>query len=315
MTIEGAFSQLIVKTNSNPKFDMALKYLVMPDARIREIRQHTNDDLALQLLKQTIQEGWPDHHSALPPLVVPYLSIRDELAVTDGLVFRGERLVIPKSLRSQIKKDTHSGHQGIESCLRRAREHVFWPGMNKEVKEWIQTCEACREFEQTPCKETLISHEIPDSPWQKIAQRLFGRRTRNLLPTTQSLLKPRNLVNPESVHLRSNQERQAKYYNRTARDLPILKPGDTVRMKPFALGQKAWDKAHVTKRLDERSYEVQSAGTTFRRNRQHLVETRQPTQFEQSVRDQATPNEIHDQQTSSNTRTSVAQTRPKANST
>ena len=76
----------------------------MPDSRIREIRQHTNDDLALQLLKQTIQEGWPDHQSALPPLVVPYFSIRDELAVTDGLVFRGERLVIPKSLRSQIKK-------------------------------------------------------------------------------------------------------------------------------------------------------------------------------------------------------------------
>ena len=90
------------------------------------------------------------------------------------------------------------------------------------------------------------------------AQRLFGRRTRTLLPTTQSLLKPRNPVNPESVHLRSNQERQVKYYNRTARDLPILKPGDTVRMKPFALGQKSWDKAHVTKRLDERSYDVQS---------------------------------------------------------
>ena len=54
--------------------------------RIREIRQHTNDDLALQLLKQTIQEGWPDHQSALPPLVVPCFSIRDELAVTDGLV-------------------------------------------------------------------------------------------------------------------------------------------------------------------------------------------------------------------------------------
>ena len=420
----------------------ALKYLVMPDVRIREIRQHTNDDLALQLLKQTIQEGWPDHQSALPPLVVPYFSIRDELAVTDGLVFRGERLVIPKSLRSQIKKDIHCGHQGIESCLRRAREHVFWPGMNKEVKEWIQTCEACREFEQTPCKETLISHEIPDSPWQKIAadlftfknkeylvtvcyrsnfweidrlyntksstvikklkahlarygipkqlvtdngpqfvsdefrkftegwgiehtttsphhsqangkceaavkvakrmlrkttksgedqylallnvrnvptqgvdsspaQRLLGRRTRTLLPTTQSLLEPRNPVNPhESVHLRSNQERQAKYYNRTARDLPILKPGDTVRMKPFALGQKSWDKAEVTRRLDERSYEVQSAGTTFRCNRQHLVKTTQPTQFEQSVRDKATPNEIHDQQTSYTTRTSVARTRP-----
>ena len=92
--------------NDQEEFEIinALKYLVMPDARIREIRQHTNDDLALQLLKQTIQEGWPDHQSALPPLVVPYFSIRDELAVTDGLVFRGERLVIPKSLRSQINQ-------------------------------------------------------------------------------------------------------------------------------------------------------------------------------------------------------------------
>jgi len=110
------------------------------------------------------------------------------------------------------------------------------------------------------------------------AQRLLGRRTRTLLPTTQSLLESRNPVNlHESVHLRSNQERKAKYYNRTARDLPILKRGDTVRMKPFALGQMSWDKAHLTKRLDERSYEVQSAGTTFRRNRQHLVKTTQPT--------------------------------------
>ena len=171
--------------NDQEEFEIinALKYLVMPDARIREIRQHTNDDLALQLLKQTIQEGWPDHQSALPPLVVPYFSIRDELAVTDGLVFRGERLVIPKSLRSQIKKDIHCGHQGIESCLRRAREHVFWPGMNKEVKEWIQTCEACREFEQTPCKETLICHEIPNSPWQKIATDLFTFKNKEYLVT------------------------------------------------------------------------------------------------------------------------------------
>ena len=50
-------------------------------------------------------------------------------------------------------------------------------------------------------------------------------------------------------------------------------------MKPFALGQKSWDKAQVTKRLHERSYEVQSRGTTFRRNRQHLVKTAKPTQF------------------------------------
>ncbi|KAL9978632.1 hypothetical protein ACROYT_G016169 [Oculina patagonica] len=161
----------------------ALTYLVMPDKRIREIRQHTSGDSALQQLKRTIQEGWPDNKSSLPPLIVPYFSIRDELAVTGGLVFRGERLVIPKSMRSEIKNDIHSGHLGVESCLRHASEHVFWPGMKKELKEWIQTCETCREFEQIHCKETLVSHEIPERAWRKIAADLFTYKNKKYLIT------------------------------------------------------------------------------------------------------------------------------------
>ena len=58
---------------------------------MREIRQHINSDPALQQLKQTIQEGWPEVKSELSPLVTPYFNVRDELAVTDGLVFREER--------------------------------------------------------------------------------------------------------------------------------------------------------------------------------------------------------------------------------
>lgn len=421
----------------------ALTYLVMPDERIREIRQHTSGDPALQQLKRTIQEGWPDNKSSLPPLIVPYFSIRDELAVTGGLVFRGERLVIPKSMRSEIKNDIHSGHQGVESCLRHAREHVFWPGMNKELKEWIQACETCREFEQTHCKETLMSHEIPERAWEKIAadlftyknkeylitvcyksnfweldrlydtksstiikklkahlarygipkqlvsdngpqfdsnefkkftkswgiehtttsphhskangkiesavktakrmlrkttktgedqylallnirnvptqgvdsspaQRLMGRRTRTLLPTTQFLLEPRNPANPhESEQLRLNQMRQAKYYNRSAHDLPVLKAGDTVRMKPFVLGQKSWDKAEVTRRLDERSYEIQSSGTTYRRNRQHLVKTAEPSvQHDTTERAKADAKVGRDHSTHQQPQTPAVQTTP-----
>ena len=105
----------------------------------------------------------------MPPPAVPYYNFRDELAVADGLVFRGERLVIPRTMRSQIKMDIHLGHVGIEGCLRRARESVYWPGMNGEIKEYIQTCETCREFECSQTKETLMSHEVPDRPWQKVS--------------------------------------------------------------------------------------------------------------------------------------------------
>ena len=64
--------------------------------------------------------------------------------------------------------------------------------------------------------------------------------------------------------------KQAFHYNKTAKDLPILHEGDTVRMKPFQLGEKKWGKAIVNKRLDERSYEVETNSGTYRRNRVHL---------------------------------------------
>ena len=135
------------------------------------------------MLKAVIQHGWPNK-SNVPPPAVTYYNFRDELAVADGLVFRGERLVIPYTMRSQIKKDIHLGHVGIEGCLRRARESVYWPGMNGKIKEYIQTCETCREFECFQTKETLMSHEVPDRPWQKVGVDLFSYHEKDYLVTT-----------------------------------------------------------------------------------------------------------------------------------
>ena len=46
--------------------------------------------------------------------------------------------------------------------------------MNKKLKDWIQSCEACKEFEQRHCKETLMSHEVPEQAWEKIGCVLFS---------------------------------------------------------------------------------------------------------------------------------------------
>ena len=73
--------------------------------------------------------------------------------------------------------------------------------------------------------------------------------------------------------MKQKQIKQAVYYNRNARDLQPLEEGDVVRMKPFVLGRKEWKKAVVTRRLDERSYEVQTPDSMYRRNRVHLKKT------------------------------------------
>ena len=98
---------------------------------------------------------------------------------------------------------------------------------------------------------------------------------RTLLPTTSNLLEPRNLnTNNEREKLRDAQKRQARYYNTSAHDLPVLSEGDTVQIKPFVQGQKEWTKGVVVERLDKRSYEVETMdGSSYRQNRAHLKQT------------------------------------------
>ena len=74
----------------------------------------------------------------------------------------------------------------------------------------------------------------------------MNRRTRTLLPITNNLLQPRSVnAKQEREKMKDIQKKQAHYYNRGARDLPILDEGETVRMKPFALNKKEWKKVVV----------------------------------------------------------------------
>ena len=134
-----------------------VQFLPMRQARVQKIQLETARDETLQLLKV---KGWPEDRSKIPTLLTPYYSMRDELSVYDGLVFKGERLIVPLGLRAEIKKDIPVSHAGVEGCLRRARESAYWPGMNSELRHWISTCEPFRLFEVSHGKETLMSHEV-----------------------------------------------------------------------------------------------------------------------------------------------------------
>ncbi|VDP79466.1 unnamed protein product [Echinostoma caproni] len=56
------------------------------------------DDLSMQELKGFITHGWPENIKALLTDVSPYFKFRDELTVHDELIYRGERLVVPKAI-------------------------------------------------------------------------------------------------------------------------------------------------------------------------------------------------------------------------
>ena len=72
-----------------------------------------------------------------------------------------------------MKTAVHSSHTGIEGCLKRARECLFWPGMSADIKHFISTCDTCRTYEISQSQEILMNHELPSRQWEKIGVDLF----------------------------------------------------------------------------------------------------------------------------------------------
>ena len=151
----------------------AAQFLPVPDHQLKELQKETACDPTLQVLKTVILNGFPDLKEETPTVIHPYVSIRDELSVVDGIVFKGLKCVIPQSLRPKIKSKLHESHIGIQGCLRRAREVLYWPGMNSELADYISKCDVCTSSSNNQGKEPLISHEIPSRPWKKLATDIF----------------------------------------------------------------------------------------------------------------------------------------------
>ena len=305
-------------------------------------------------------------------------------------------------MRPKIRERLHGAHTGVEGCLRRARETVYWPGMNADLRDYRAKCDVCATYQKDQQKEPLISHKIPNRPWETVgcdifhfedrdylcavdhyssyfeidqlkdrtgnevigtlkrhfsthgilnrlqtengppytyisrefqqfmrsydiehvtssshypqsngraenaiktaknllkkskeagtdlylntpseslgsspSQRMFGRRTRTLIPTTNELLKPKIVENVRGKLLKRKQL-QAKHYNISAKELPPLRKGEIVRVKPTDRSGR-WFKARVEQQVDVRSYEVRTEdGKIFRRNRRHLRNSKEP---------------------------------------
>ena len=97
----------------------------------------------------------------------------DELAVYHGVLYKSHKVLIPVKLQSTMLKKLHHGHQGGESMIRRAREVMYWPGMQAAILQESAKCSLCASYGSALPKETMLSHEIPQGPWKFISQDLF----------------------------------------------------------------------------------------------------------------------------------------------
>ena len=99
------------------------------------------------------------------------------MTIEDGLLLKGTHIIVPNTLHPQMIQLLHNGHLGLEKCLTRAKQSMFWSGLYEELKELVSNCTTCLKFSSQ--KPTCLSnrqytgHEIPVHPWSKLASDIF----------------------------------------------------------------------------------------------------------------------------------------------
>ena len=111
-----------------------------------------------------VLNGWPQDKHSIPSQSLPYFDMRGTLSVVDGILVKGEAIVIPSELRATIKKGLHSVHIGCDSMKRRARGIVFWPSMAHDTKQLADSRETCQEMKPRNTPKRLKQHNEGDGP-------------------------------------------------------------------------------------------------------------------------------------------------------
>jgi len=74
-----------------------------------------------------IGHGWPTSRKQCPNALKHYWTYRDELVQDQGIIMKGPKLLVPAVMRRKMLEKIHCSHVGTDSCLRKARDVLFWP--------------------------------------------------------------------------------------------------------------------------------------------------------------------------------------------
>jgi hypothetical protein len=108
----------------------------------------------------------------------PFLGDRSpwmDYVIQNEFLFRGNQFCIPNcSMRENLLKEKHSGglagHFGHDKTLEKLSEAYFWPGIQLEVKKFV---DKCRIFQHSKGKRQNAgfyqSLPIPERPWDEIS--------------------------------------------------------------------------------------------------------------------------------------------------
>lgn len=143
------------------------------DEACQRFKVSTQKNEELQLLKAVVKNGWPCEDKDLPEAVKKYATFKAEITCEDDLLFKRDRVIVPRAEIQKIMNDLHTGHSGINNTLARARNSTFWIGQTADIKNFVESCAICQRTQKTNTKEPALMKTVPQYPFQLVSSDLF----------------------------------------------------------------------------------------------------------------------------------------------
>ena len=87
-------------------------------------------------------------------------------------------IVVPSSLRMEVLKLAHdsvfAGHLGITATKKSLMSRFTWPGVTKDIANYIKSCEICQKHAKRKPKLPLGKMEMIKTPFEKVAIDIIG---------------------------------------------------------------------------------------------------------------------------------------------
>ena len=145
-----------------------------------DVKRETQED---EILKKVVYSVKQQEPLGKEVGVQEYASVMSDLSVIDGVLLRGERLVVPKKLQEKVVEITHEGLQGITKTKSYLRSRLWFPGLAIMTERIIRGCRLYQIATLQTARIPLKMTPLPNETMEKVVADFYGP-----LPTGEYLL-------------------------------------------------------------------------------------------------------------------------------
>ena len=164
-------------TSTDTQFNKAVDAYVnlllesFPESNGKTVEVYSRGPDSMQPNAQVLQRGMVNLSGPLKP----FIQFAGKLNIQKGL---HSQIVIPTSLQLEMFGRLHNAHQGIQKCQERAKQSIWWTGLNCQSADLVNNCSIC-------CKET---HQPPELLMRSNFLHCHGRRWKLIYSTGRMLV-------------------------------------------------------------------------------------------------------------------------------